>query len=371
MRKREGAMKDKARAYSRERHILALINMVLLPTALSLFLITGVAGYLKYLALEISANEYIDLAVFSGLMSMALYIVTLPANYYGGFALEHKYSLSNQKLSDWIKRELKRLSLTLLISIPFVLSLYMSLKYYPLQWWLVTALTWFFISVLIAKFMPVIIGPLFYKYIPLKNDSLKDRIVKLAEKTGFRARGVYEIDLSKDTKKANAVVMGMGRHKKIVLCDTLLKNFTDDEIELVMGHELGHHKMRHILKLMLFSGGSTILIFYIASIAFLKFHAILNYMLLHDFESLVLIYAIVSILNIFILPLSNAYSRKLEKDADRFALKVTANKPAFISTMKKLAEQNLADTAPGKFYEIMLYDHPPISRRLEFAEKSK
>ncbi|MDP6685501.1 MAG: M48 family metalloprotease, partial [Candidatus Omnitrophota bacterium] len=156
-----------------------------------------------------------------------------------------------------------------------------------------------------------------------------------------------------------------------VLCDTLLESFTEDEIEVVMGHELGHHKLKHILKEMLLGGIFTLLTLFITNMLFLKLHPVFDLALLYDFDALILVYAIISIINIPILVLNNAYSRKLEKQADRFALELTNKKAAFISTMKKLAEQNLADLTPGKFYKIILYSHPPISERIAFGESFK
>jgi len=238
----------------------------------------------------------------------------------------------------------------------------------PLYWWALTALLGFFISVLIAKFAPLVLVPIFYRYSPIKDGGLKNKLLELSLKAGFKIEGVYEIDFSKDTKKANAALIGLGKQKRIVLCDTLIKNFTENEIEAVMGHELGHHRLRHILKLIALSGISTFIIFSLTNLIFLNLHSKLGYNLLYDFESLVLIYAIISVLNLALVPMHNAYSRKLEKEADLFALEITNKKDAFVSAMKKLADQNLADIDPGRFYEIILYSHPPISRRISFAE---
>lgn len=359
---------DKAKAYSRERHRLAVINIFLTPAVLVLFIAAGIPSYIGYLSLSASPSVYIGLLLFSLFVSIVYYLVTLPVTFYSGFILEHKYSLSNQKLKDWVIRESKKGVVSFVIAVPLVFSLYGFLKYSPLYWWAYTALLWFFISIIIAKFAPILIVPLFYKYSPIKNAGLKEKLIDLISRVGFKAEGVYEINISKDTKKANAALMGLGRQKRIVLCDTLLENFNEDEIESVMGHELGHHKLKHILKLTLFSGISTVLVFYFTNMLFLRFHNIVGYELLYDFESLVLIYAIISVLNIITLPISNAFSRKQERQADLFTLQLTGNKDAFVSTMKKLAAQNLADLNPAKFYEIMLYTHPPISRRLSFAE---
>lgn len=362
-------MLDKAKSYSRQRHRLAIAGLVLPPVVLFIFLASGLLLYFKDIATTISANTYISLVIFSALTGAAYYAVNLPLEYYSGFILEHRYDLSNQTPADWLKREIKKMAISFFISIPIVISLYAFIKYWPLQWWFLAAMLWFFISVLLVKFAPLLIVPLFYKYSPIKNSALRDRLVDLATKSGFKAEGVYEIDVSRDTKKANAAVIGLGKQKRIVLCDTLLRNFAGPEIEAVMAHELGHHKRQHSLKLVLFGGISIFISFFITNIFFLKLHSIFwQDLLLRDFESIVLIYAIVAALNIVTLPLHNMFSRKLEKDADQFALEITGNKNAFISTMKKLAGQNLADMTPGKFYEIILYSHPPISKRISFAE---
>jgi len=364
-------LKDKAKAYSRQKHRLSIIGLIFSPFMLSLFVILGLPPYIRRISSLLSPNDYINLLVFSVLMGIAYYIVSIPMAYYSDFAVEHKFSLSNQTLKDWVKKEAKKGIISFIISVPLIFSLYTFIKYWPLHWWLLAAILWFFVSIVLAKFAPVFIVPLFYKYSPIKNKTLKDKLLKLASGAGFRVKDVYEINISRDTKKANAALMGIGKQKRIVLCDTLLENFDDAEIESVMGHELGHHKLRHVMKLISSEGIFTFVTFFITNIFFLKLHTIAGYARLSGFESLVLIYAIMCALGIFVLPLQNAFSRKLEKDADLFALEATRNKQAFISTMKKLAEQNLADTCPGKFYEIMLYNHPPISRRISFAKSFK
>jgi STE24 endopeptidase len=297
--------------------------------------------------------------------------VTLSLTYYSGFVVEHKFRLSNQTFKDWVKEEIKKAFVSFIVSMPFIFSLYAFLKYSPLYWWIFTALVWFFMTVLVVKITPLVIVPLFYKYSRIKNSELKDRLSNLVSRVGFKAEGVYEINISKDTKKANAALLGIGRQKRVVLCDTLLKNFSNDEVECVMGHELGHHKLQHIMKLILFSGILTTLTLFITNTALTNFHSIINYAQLHDFESLIMIYTIISALNIYTLPIQNAFSRKLEKDADAFTLRLIGNKNAFISTMKKLATLNLADPDPERFFEIMLYNHPPISKRIAFAESFK
>ncbi|MCX5693412.1 MAG: M48 family metallopeptidase [Candidatus Omnitrophica bacterium] len=367
----EAAMQDKAKQYSSIKHRIGLLNIVLPPLLLFILLITGTPAYFKNMSELISSNDYINLMAFYAFISVFYYAINLPLEFYSGYLLEHRFSLSNQTLKGWIAREVKKNIIAFIISSPLVAALYIFLKIWPLNWWLWTALLWFSVSIILAKFTPVIIVPLFYKYSPLKDAALENKMNQLVSKVGFKAGGVYELNISKDTKKANAALLGLGKQKRIVLCDTLISNFSHEEIEAVMAHELGHHKLNHMWKLILTGGIFTFIMFFFTNIVFLKLHNFFGYSAFHDYESLVLIYFIVASFNALFGPAANAFSRRLEKEADLFSLTITGNVSAFISTMKKLGEQNLADVNPGRIYEIMLYNHPPIARRITLAESFK
>ncbi len=360
--------KYRAKQYSKERHRAGLAKIFATPAVISLMVISGLGNLMQKSAFAISENIYVALCIYLLFFQAAYYLLTSPLSYYSEYALEHKFSLSNQNPADWLRKKLKEVSLSFIISLPLAFTLYFFLRYATLYWWLYTAAVWFMLSVVIAGITPAFIVPLFYRYSPIKDGKLKDRIDSLVSKVGFRTEGVYEIDISRETKKANAAVIGLGNGKRIILCDTLMKNFTTEEIESVMGHELGHHKLHHSLKLILWGGLSTLLIFYFSNEVFLKIHPMLGYEELFDLKSLLLLYGVISWLSVPPVPLSNWLSRKLEKDADAFTLKLTRNRDAFISAMTKLSKQNLSDPDPGGFYEIMLYTHPPVSKRIEMAE---
>jgi len=364
-------MPDSVKRYSEIKHRLALINMFLAPLLLWILLAAGLPTYFKNISMLIPGSDYVDLIIFYIFTSAFLYVINLPVGFYSGFTLEHRFSLSNQKLKDWALMEVKKNLIVFIISAPLVVALYAFLKLNPAGWWLWTALLWFSVSIILAKFAPVVIVPLFYKYSPIKDASLESRLNRIVSKAGFDLGGVYELNISKDTKKANAALLGLGRQKRIVLCDTLISNFSHDEIESVMAHELGHHRLNHMWKLIISGGIFTFITFFFTNIIFLKLRGFFGYAMPSDYESLVLIYFIVSVFSLVFTPVTNTFSRRLEKDADEFSLKATRNSGAFISAMKKLSEQNLADANPGRFYELMLYDHPPISRRISFAESFK
>src|SRR3989338_960894 len=240
------------KAYSRQKHRVAILEILLSPAILAVFIASGLPLHMKNLESTASSNNYINLLGFYALFGFLYYATTLPVVYYSGFVLEHKFGLSNQRFNGWAGREIKKSFISFIFGIPVVLAVYFFLKNWPLYWWLFTAISCYFLSIFTAKFFPVLIIPLFYKYSPIKDSILKDKLIKLSQEAGFKVDSVYEINISKDTKKANAALMGLGRQKRIVLCDTLLKNFSHEETESVMGHELGHHSLMHILKLTMF-----------------------------------------------------------------------------------------------------------------------
>ena len=229
------------------------------------------------------------------------------------------------------------------------------------------AFGWLCITVILGKIFPVVIIPMFYKYKDIENTQICSRINNLLSKNNIKIKSISQINLSKDTKKANAALVGIGSTKRVLLADTLLSNYSPDEIEVVFAHELGHFKLRHIPKLIFLSAVTTVIGLYLVNII-LKSAAIhLGFSGIYDIAGMPLILLSLTILGFFIMPIQNGYSRLLERQADIFAIKNTGLKDAFISSMEKLATQNLSDVAPSKIIEFLFYDHPPISKRIKLA----
>jgi STE24 endopeptidase len=236
-------------------------------------------------------------------------------------------------------------------------------------WWALLAFFWILFTLFLSRIMPSFILPLFYKYSDVDDLELKNDISELAKISGIKLLDIYKIDLSAKTKKANAAVIGIGKSRRVVLADTLLHNFSKEEILAVCAHEFGHHKLFHMPKLILFSCFSTALSFYLLNIFMVKIVAFFNASSIYDiaiFPSFLLVLYVVSLL---IMPAQNWFSRKMEVQADEFSLKITKNKEAFKSVMEKLGKMNLADVAPPKVFKYLFYSHPPISERIEFADK--
>jgi STE24 endopeptidase len=295
-------------------------------------------------------------------------ILGIGLDYYG-FRLERKFKLSNQRFSAWAWDEMKAFLVGLVLGTVVVELVYFTIRQWPLHWWLFGWALFMGLFVLLAQLAPVVLFPIFYKFEPLDNEDLRRRLVVLSERAGTRVRGVYRWKLSEKSKKANAALTGLGSTRRIILADTLLDNYSPEEIEAVLAHELGHHVHRHILKSILVQAGITLFGFWVAN--WTLHYAVDRRMFeeLSDFANLPLLALVSVMLSFVLMPVLNAYSRFNERQADRYAFESTATVEPFISSMNKLADQNLAERTPSKWVEWFFHSHPSISRRLAAAEE--
>jgi STE24 endopeptidase len=291
---------------------------------------------------------------------------------YYGFRVEHRYQLSNQKLRAWIWDEIKGLILTAILGAGLVELLYLIIRDFPAHWWLVAWIGFLGIAVLMAQLAPVLLFPIFYKFEPLHDEDLKLRLVRLGERAGTRIRGVYKWHLSEKSKKANAALTGLGATRRIILADTLLEHYSPDEIEAVLAHELGHHVHKHILKSIGVQAVVTFIGFWAANwtlhYAINRWHIFDS---LSDFANLPLLVLTFTVLSFVLMPALNGLSRFHERQADRYALSNIAAPDPFISSMNKLADQNLAEKTPSRWVEWWFHSHPAIARRVAAAEAWK
>ncbi len=358
-----------SRRYNRIKRWLGVSDFVLGLAFLIVLLSTGWTGGLRDIAYRLAAQNY-TLAVFYYVFALIVLtkIVSSPLDVYG-FRLEHRYHLSNQKLRSWLWDELKGFLVTLVLATIIVELLYLVIRHYTQHWWLIAWAVFLGLFVLLAQLAPVVLFPIFYKFEPLENEELKRRLILLSERAGTRVRGVYKWHLSEKSKKANAALTGLGATRRIILADTLLDNYSDDEIEAVLAHELGHHVHKHILKAMLVQAGITFFGFWLAN-------EVLRYAVeqrdmfagMADFANLPLLVLISTVLSFVLMPAMNSYSRFNERQADRYCFQSVASVEPFISSMNKLAEQNLAEKTPSRWIEWLFHSHPAISRRVAAAQ---
>ena len=336
--------------------------------------------FLLYGGLTFEIRDWVQSLVSENIISDALYVWILgflvfvlhfPLNYFSGYVWEHRYGLSTQTLGKWWLEHLKKSMMGLSFAAILISVIYLVAGYYADNWWIVASIIWTIFNYILARWLPVLIIPLFYKYSEVDNLDLKDRIHALFKRCGTVFDDVYAVDFSKKTYKANAFVCGFGSTRRVVLSDTLLSKFTDEEVETVVAHELGHHRHHDLTKLFAVNAVFIFLGLYVvhrvlsAAIIHFKFNSI------NDIASLPLAILCLSVLGIILAPLMNWMSRRAEVAADRYSLQITGNPDAFISMMTKLGSLNLSETQPHWLIKLFFYDHPPISQRLAFAQKFK
>ena len=362
---------DTVKAYSRLKHYSALTGIIISLAYFLLLLVSEYSITLERLASGISPNRYIAMLIYISILGAGLALVSLPLDFLSSFKIEHAFGLSRQRLGAWIKDYIKKLLVSAMISSIMIVVLYYFLINAPRLWWLYTAFIYFIVSVILAKLLPILIIPLFYKLEKLQDIDLRERLMRLAHKARANVLDIYKIGLGAKTVKANAAVCGMGSTKRILLSDTLIEKYSPEEIEATLAHELAHYKHRHIWKLNLYSLFSTIVGFAIINLILQRL-LWAGYMdSLYQLRVLCLLALLYTIYNIIVTPVTNLVSRRYETEADMTAVALT-NKPASLqSLLSKLTLQNLSDPSPGALVKAFFYDHPPTHERIVTISKAQ
>jgi len=359
---------SEARQYNRLRRRLSVVDFLIGLGLLVVLLATGWTNYLRDLSYD-GANQMYGLALFLYVLILSLIskLIGFPLDAYS-FRLEHRFHLSNQSLGSWMLDEVKGWLVGFALSVLVVEIIYWLIRTDAQWWWLYAWLLFIPLTILLVQVAPIVLLPIFHRYRPLEDEDLKARLMRLASRAGTRIRGVFEWKLSEKSKKANAALAGLGATRRILLSDTLLSNYTHDEIEAVLAHELGHHVHRHMLK-------GILLQVVVTFFGFWATHALLTYAVeywhlfysLADFANLPLLALVSALMSFLLMPFINAYSRHNERQADRYSWRSIPEVEPYISAMNKLAEQNLAERQPSRLVEVLFHSHPPINKRIQAA----
>jgi len=361
------------RAYQRQRVALAIVSPLVGIAVGLLLLFTGVAQWLRDLANARAKGQWARVLVFFTLYSVIMAVVLLPLDWYSGWALEHRFALSNQSLGDWALDQGKALVFQIVaVGVLPLLALAMRVvDAQPRRWWLWLSLGALPVAAASVLLQPLVFDPLFNKFTPLHDASLRDDILALARRADIPARNVYEVDMSTKTKKVNAYMTGFGSSQRIVLWDTTLKQMSRDEILFVMGHEMGHYVLHHIWKgLAWVAAGSFAVLWLTAWFAralLARFGGRWNVHAAGDLAAIPLLFAVLMWVNYLGAPVANAISRGVEHEADVFALEITHDNDAGARSFLKLAEGNRSDPEPAGWVKLLLFTHPPLGDRIRFA----
>jgi Zn-dependent protease with chaperone function len=298
---------------------------------------------------------------------LLLQLAEWPFAFYQGFLLEHRYGLSTQSVTHWLADQVKGVMLGVGLGVAAASVVFATIRRWPDTWWIVSAIAFAIAMVGLVRIAPVVLLPIFYRFKPLDRPALAARLLALAAKARTDVVGVFEWVVSSHTKKANAALAGMGRTRRILLSDTLLADYSEDEIEVILAHELAHHVHRDLWRGMLLQ---TILLFGGFAFANLVLRAAVGPLGLRglaDPAALPLLMLAGGVSSFVMLPIVNGLSRLQERAADRYALTTTGNIEAFVTAMRRLSQQNLAEEYPSPLVRWIFHSHPPIRERIEFA----
>jgi len=295
--------------------------------------------------------------------------VAAPITVYRGYVLPRRHGLSRQNLWSWLCDEAKEAGLAALLGTAMVVAIYVLLDVLPETWWLAAFAFVTAMIVVFSKLAPVVVVPLFLRMKPIDNPDLRRRLLRLATRCGIDVKDVYEIDLGRKTSAGNAALMGWGNTRRIVISDTVLSDYSPEEIEVIAAHEIGHQRHNDIARLITAQSALVLLGFYLAHLTLRWAAPRLDLSGASDVAGMPLLALSMAAVFLLLAPLSNSYSRRREAAADSYALDATGDTDAFITMLTRLTDQNLAESRPGRWAEIMLYDHPPYYRRIALAQR--
>ena len=360
-----------AKRYASIKRRLMLVELTIAGLYTLSWLLFGWSKILKDFLLNFTANDWLLVLGFALVFGGIYYIITLPLSYYSGFVLPHRFDQSTQSLKGWITDQVKGLVVSGILGGLLLEIIYFVLRTYPDLWWLWSAGVLLVFSVILANLAPVILLPIFFKLEPLgeERSDLVERLVNLAERAGTKVRGVLKIDMSRRTKAANAALTGLGNTRRILLGDTLLDNFSDDEIETVLAHELAHHVHNDLPLGIIIESLTTLIGLWLASLILEWGVDFFGFEGVWDIAAFPLFALVMGLYGLVTMPLGNAWSRWRERLADRYALQQTGKSQAFVSAMTRLANQNLAEVDPEPWVVFLLHSHPPLRERIAMAER--
>lgn len=361
-----------AKQYSHERLICSLVDMgidVVYLMVAAFLLARPLDAWLSQFGLFQSLWLRL-IGIYAVVIGLHL-AISFPLSWYSGHRLEHKYGLSRQTLGRWLRRYAAQNALSLGFGLLMMQGVYWLIWLAGPWWWLCAAGCFFLVSVILGQLMPVLILPLFYKIKRIDEPALAGRFATLAADTGLRIEGIYRMDMSAETAKANAVLAGLGSTRRVILGDTLLDEFSEDEIAVVLAHEIGHHVHKHIPQLIVVGLLMSTAGFWLCDQLLAAWvtaqtgpFSYANF----PVWTLPMLMLIVSVSSLLVGPLQNALSRRFERQADAYALWRTNLPAAYRSAYLKLARQNKEPLDPPALEVFLFHSHPALGDRIRAAD---
>ncbi len=345
---------------------MAVAGLVLLvATGGSVALAAWAAGLAASLVWPL--RPALAIVLVAGTLALGWEALSFPFAFYRTFLLDRKYGLSSEPIGTWLADHGKALALGLTLALASAVAVYWAIWLSPQRWWIVAAALFVLLAILVSRLAPIWLMPLFYRFRPLEREALRERLLALSERADVRVLGTFEWGLGEKTSRANAALVGAGRTRRILVSDTLLKDYSDDEIEVILAHELAHHVHFDMWTALSLEAAVMAAVFYGAHLAATMAGPPLGFRGPADLGALPLMVLAGGAASLLLAPLSNAWSRHNERRADRFALRLTDRPAAFVSAMKRLGAQNLAEGRPSRLAYWFFHTHPTMDERIAGA----
>lgn len=366
---------EKAMDYYNGGITLWIVNTILGFLIPFLFLITRFSAKIRDWSSKVSEKWYLSVTIYFVIFFLINYLIGLPMDFYQDYLRQHDYGLSNQTFSRWLTNSLIAqliglVTFGLLLWIPYLL-----LRKSPRRWWLYTGILLIPFYCLVMLVTPIFIDPLFNDFGEMKNKELETKILALADRAGIEGSRVYEVEKSADTKTVNAYVTGFMHTKRIVLWDTIIAKLDEEELLFVMGHEMGHYVLGHVIRGLFLLSVMTFILLYlvykISDVLIKRYGESWGFKELYDPAAMPLIILVIGVLAFVFSPLALWYSRSSEHEADRFALEITRSNHSGATAFVKLQTENLSNPRPGTLIKILRASHPPIGERIDFCNTYK
>ncbi|MGB8951589.1 MAG: M48 family metallopeptidase [Candidatus Aminicenantales bacterium] len=357
-----------ARLYEREKRLLGFGGLLLSLIILLIFYYSGLSRRLAY---DFIPNSIVlTFLAYVAVLYFLFSLLQFPLSLYASYFHEHKWNFSNQTFKAWLWDQAKSFLVGLVILNLILGLLLWILAFYPLIWWLVAGIGMAIVSVIFSIIFPVVILPIFNKYTPIEDKELTEALRKILARGGLKSSGFFKEDMSRQTKKENAFLAGLGKTRRVVLGDNLMNHMKIPEIESIIAHEVGHYKFQHIWKHICLGTLQQTIVFYLLNIAMRSFFSDFQSSTRENLTLIPILAILMGTISSFLFgPLGNAISRYFERQADTYALESIFDKKAFLTAMAGLANRNLSNAYPSKWIKWLYYSHPPIGERLETAEK--
>jgi len=360
-------------AYTLDRSRLSLVSAAVNAGVLALLVMTGWLGALEQLisGLAPPLGPGLSSVLFVYACALLFTLVSLPFSLYSQFVIEARYGFNRMTWRLWAIDTLKALAVSLVLATPLLFGLFALVRATPL-WWAWAFAAFAALQVAMVYLYPKLIAPLFNRYTPLEDGSLKQRVQTLAENLGVHSRGIYVVDGSRRSSHSNAYFSGFGKAKRIVLFDTLIRTLTEGQVAAVLAHEIGHQKLRHILSriavsLVLIGFGFWVLG---QALEHRPLFAAFGFAETGAAAAVVLVLYFAGPLSLLLRPIASWWSRRQEFEADRFAREVAGEGENLGEALVSLSRDNLSNPTPHPWYSFVYYSHPPVLERIRALEES-